>query len=55
VNSGLQCRPLAATLADTAAWAAGVPAKAGTGLTAEREATLLAAWHARAAGTAGAG
>jgi 2'-hydroxyisoflavone reductase len=55
VDHGLQCRPLAATLADTAAWAAGVPAQAGPGLTAEREATLLAAWRARPAGTAAAG
>jgi len=55
VGSGLSCRPLADTLADTAAWAAGVPAQGGAGLTAEREAALLAAWLARPAGTAAAG
>ncbi len=55
VASGLSCRPLADTLADTAAWAAEVPAQGSTGLAAEREAALLAAWHARPAGTATAG
>jgi 2'-hydroxyisoflavone reductase len=55
VGCGLQNRPLAATLADTAAWAAGVPAQAGTGLAAEREASLLAAWHASADGAVAAG
>jgi 2'-hydroxyisoflavone reductase len=55
VASGLSCRPLAATLADTAAWAAGVPGNGGTGLSAEREAALLSAWHARPAGTSAAG
>jgi 2'-hydroxyisoflavone reductase len=55
VASGLSCRPLAATLADTAAWAAGVPASGGTGLTAEREAALLAAWRTRPAGPSAAG
>jgi 2'-hydroxyisoflavone reductase len=47
VAAGLSCRPLAQTLADTAAWAAGVEAQAGTGLAADREAALLAAWRAR--------
>jgi 2'-hydroxyisoflavone reductase len=54
VAAGLQCRPLAQTLADTAAWAATVPAPAGTdgpprpavGLAAERESDLLAALRA---------
>jgi 2'-hydroxyisoflavone reductase len=55
VASGLSCRPLAATLVDTAAWAAGVPASGGTGLTAERDAALLAAWRARPAGPSAAG
>jgi 2'-hydroxyisoflavone reductase len=55
VASGLSCRPLADTLADTAAWAAEVPAQGSTGLAAEREAALLAAWHARPAGTTTAG
>ncbi|HSQ72441.1 MAG TPA: hypothetical protein VLM87_08465, partial [Rubrivivax sp.] len=63
LSSGLQCRPLEATLADTAAWAAEAAAagSAGTtagpqrpavGLDAGREADLLAAWHAQA-GSAG--
>jgi len=53
--SGLQCRPLAATLADTAAWAAEAgaggagAARSAVGLTPQREAELLAAWHRRAA------
>ncbi|HSM21889.1 MAG TPA: NAD-dependent epimerase/dehydratase family protein, partial [Rubrivivax sp.] len=55
--SGLQCRPLAATLADTAAWAAEAdraaagtaegPPRPAVGLDAAREAALLAAWHGR--------
>jgi 2'-hydroxyisoflavone reductase len=49
VAAGLSCRPLAQTLADTAAWAAGVAAKAGTGLAADREVALLAAWRGRVA------
>jgi len=53
--SGLQCRPLAHTLQDTAQWLAmaAPPAAAGTGparpavgLPAEREAALLAGWQA---------
>ena len=43
VNAGLRFRPVAETLAG----AAGAPAVAGVGLTPEREAELLAAWHAR--------
>jgi 2'-hydroxyisoflavone reductase len=56
--SGLTCRPLAATLADTAAWAADAakaaaagtaegPPRPAVGLEAGREAALLAAWHDR--------
>jgi 2'-hydroxyisoflavone reductase len=57
VGAGLRFRPLAETARDTLAWArtAG-PAqpKSGVqlgpvGLTAEREAELLEAWHARGA------
>ena len=40
--TGLSCRPLAQTLADTAAWAAGQALPAGIGLAPEREADLLA-------------
>jgi 2'-hydroxyisoflavone reductase len=46
--TGLQCRPLMQTLADTAAWAVREGDKAGIGITAEREAALLHAWAARA-------
>jgi 2'-hydroxyisoflavone reductase len=51
-RAGLRCRPLAQTAADTLAWleagAEGAPAEApDTGLAPEREAALLAAWHAR--------
>jgi 2'-hydroxyisoflavone reductase len=48
---GLRCRPLAQTLADTAAWVAtgGAPVVAGVGLAPGREAALLAAWGARRA------
>jgi 2'-hydroxyisoflavone reductase len=54
--TGLQCRPWAETLRDTAAWAAesgasglqatgaGMPARPAVGLTPEREAALLQAW-----------
>jgi 2'-hydroxyisoflavone reductase len=45
--TGLVSRPVAETLADTAAWAQGRAAAAGVGLTPEREATLLQAWAAR--------
>ena len=55
--TGLQCRPLQATLADTAAWAAeagggpvqtpGAPPRPPVGLAPEREAALRAAWLAR--------
>lgn len=49
--TGLTTRPLAETLADTAAWArdAQDPARPGTGLAPEREAALRAAWRARGA------
>ena len=57
--TGLQCRPLARTFADTAAWAAAAPPPAPdgpvrppVGLGAEREAALLAAWQAGAAAAA---
>ncbi|WP_164885202.1 NAD-dependent epimerase/dehydratase family protein [Rubrivivax rivuli] len=55
--TGLQCRPLAQTFADTAAWAAqhgggpqpiaGGPPRPAVGLAPAREAALLRAWHAR--------
>lgn len=52
--SGLRCRPLAQTLADTAAWVASAPAPAAggplrpkVGLSPEREAALREAWRAR--------
>jgi 2'-hydroxyisoflavone reductase len=46
--TGLTCRPLIETLIDTWAWcqSAQDPARPGVGLTAEREASLLAAWRA---------
>jgi 2'-hydroxyisoflavone reductase len=46
--TGLVCRPLSETLIDTLAWCKAVqdPARPGVGLTAEREASLLAAWRA---------
>jgi 2'-hydroxyisoflavone reductase len=53
--AGLHCRPLAQTLADTAAWAGsaptvvpaapGAPARPPVGLAPEREAALLADWR----------
>lgn len=52
--SGLQCRPLAQTFADTAAWAATAappplsgPLRPAVGMTSERERALRAAWRAR--------
>jgi len=62
--SGLTCRPLAATLADTAAWAVeaarsdaagtvGGPPRPAVGLEAGREAALLAAWHGRPSAAGG--
>lgn len=56
--AGLQCRPLADTLADTATWLQGAaaapepavdasPPKPAVGLAPEREAALLQAWQAR--------
>ncbi len=56
--SGLQCRPLARTLQDTAQWLAsdapaattpGGPPRPAVGLTPEREAALLAGWRAQQA------
>jgi 2'-hydroxyisoflavone reductase len=51
IASGLQCRPMAQTVADTAAWAAtapppvlGGPMRPSVGLGAQREADLLAAY-----------
>ncbi len=61
VASGLRCRPLAQTLADTAAWAAAQPAVSAAGdgpsrppvgMAPEREAALLAVWHAASDGCA---
>jgi len=55
ISCGLACRPLEETLRDTAAWAASQPPLPGTaegpprapiGLSPEREAQLLQAWHA---------
>ena len=43
IAGGLRFRPLAETIAG----AAGAPAVEGVGLTPEREAELLAAWHDR--------
>lgn len=51
-QAGLRCRPIADTIADTAAWLRDVaepPTKPGlppTGLAPARESELLAAWHA---------
>lgn len=51
IAEGLRSRPLDETVRDTLAWHATRPeerkAKLRSGLTAEREAELLAAWHAR--------
>jgi len=51
--AGLHCRPMAQTIADTAAWSRtappapdGGPMRPPVGLAPEREAALLAAWHA---------
>ena len=52
VAAGLTFRPLATTVADTLAWFGTLPedrrAKLRAGLSAEREAEVLKAWHARA-------
>ena len=45
--TGLQTRPVAETLADTAAWTQGRSTPAGVGLAPEREAALLQAWATR--------
>lgn len=51
VAAGLTYRPLATTVADTLAWFGGLPAERqatlGAGITREREAEVLKAWHAR--------
>ncbi|MEN3356019.1 MAG: hypothetical protein V7637_1, partial [Mycobacteriales bacterium] len=62
-RAGLRCRPMADTIADTAAWLAGAgdidlaPHRrdSAPGLDPTKEASLLAAWHARSdqAGQAG--
>jgi 2'-hydroxyisoflavone reductase len=53
LGAGLTFRPLASTAADTLAWFRMQPAarqaKLRSGLSAEREAELLARWHASAA------
>ena len=53
VKAGLTFRPLAVTAADTLAWFNAQPearrAKLKSGITAEREAAVLKAWHARKA------
>lgn len=47
LSAGLTLRPIAETSRDTAAWLAATPDAAVTGIDREREAALLAAWHAR--------
>jgi 2'-hydroxyisoflavone reductase len=47
--AGLQCRPLAQTVTDTAAWAVNESDKPNIGLSAQREAELLHAWSTRMA------
>jgi 2'-hydroxyisoflavone reductase len=49
IGAGLRFRPLAETIRDTLAWDATLPAdrEMRAGLTREREAELLAAWHNR--------
>jgi 2'-hydroxyisoflavone reductase len=47
LDTGLSCRPLWQTVADTASWAVNEADKPGIGLSAAREADLLAAWQAR--------
>ena len=48
--TGLQGRPLRETILDTAAWAAGEPARTNPpGLAPDREASLMTAWRARRA------
>jgi 2'-hydroxyisoflavone reductase len=57
VAAGLTFRPLATTVRDTLDWWATLPeerrAKPGAGIDPEREAQVLAAWHARQKGAAG--
>jgi 2'-hydroxyisoflavone reductase len=51
VAAGLRFRPLATTAADTLEWFLGQPAERQSqlraGITPEREAAVLAAWHTR--------
>lgn len=47
-DAGLRLRPLAETARDTLAWLRATPGATVTGLDAEEEAEVLAAWHARA-------
>jgi 2'-hydroxyisoflavone reductase len=53
LSTGLQCRPMARTITDTAAWEVGRPLLAegatrpAVGLSAERERQLLSAWQGR--------
>jgi len=47
-GTGLSPRPLVDTARDTLAWTRTVEQPAGVGLSPDREAELLAAWHARA-------
>jgi 2'-hydroxyisoflavone reductase len=51
LEAGLRLRPLAETARDTAAWEPTRNAEARTGgISREREAELLGAWHARGSG-----
>jgi len=54
IQAGLRFRPLAATVGDLLAWFGALPAERQAslraGITCEREAELLRAWHAQAAG-----
>jgi 2'-hydroxyisoflavone reductase len=43
--AGLVTRPVADTARDTLAWIRATPGAASTGISREREAELLAAWH----------
>ena len=46
-DAGLTVRPVADTARDTLAWLRETPDAPRTGLSREREAGVLAAWHAR--------
>ena len=47
LEAGLDVRPLAETARDTLAWLEATPGAPVTGIDRDREAALLAAWHAR--------